>query len=186
MATRILPPGLHSEKRIQISEKLGLLSAILGRRDHVAIRGHNILAGVTIAAREQTPWWPVDNPVPDGSFTLFRADESGMDAITDYTGSKTIWHARLGCGGVVTSTCMELIVALLGDFSVDDRALGWFLSSGTCGPRRSWDRRIKPLPPNTRLRARKDGAAITVRELIPADHPTVRHARPSESKRLTE
>ena len=176
MAKRLLPPGQDGEKRIQVSEKRGLLVAVLGRSDHVVIRDHDILAGVTLTAGEQMPWWNPGGPVPDGSFALFRTDESVMEAVTDYTGSKTIWHARLGCGGVVTSTCVELIVALLGDFSVDDQALGWFLSSGTCGPGRSWDTRIKPVPPNSRLRAQKEGATITVR-VMPIEWPRHGHER---------
>jgi hypothetical protein len=174
LAKRLLPPGHDSEKHIQVSEERGLLVAVLGRRDHVVTRGYNILAGVTLTAGEQAPWWRFDDPVPDGSFALFRTEDFAIESVTDYTGSKTIWHARLACGGVVTSTCVELIVALLGDFSVDDRALGWFLSSGTCGPRRSWDKRIKPVPPNSRLSARKEGSTIEVREM-PLERPQPRH-----------
>lgn len=165
MAKRLLPPGNDSEKQVHVSEERGLLVAVLGCRDHIVIRDFDILAGVTLTAGEQSPWWHLDGPVPDGSFALFRAGDFATEAVTDYTGSKTIWHARLACGGIVTSTCVELIVALLGDFSVDHRALGWFLSSGTCGPRRSWDKRIKPLPPNSRLRAQKEGQTISVREV---------------------
>lgn len=164
MADQVLPPGLKEQKRIQISGKRGLLVAVLGRREHVRIHGYSILSGITVAEVDESPWWRTDYPVPEGNYTLFRANESGVDAFTDFAGSKSIWHARLGCGGIVMSTCLEMIVALLGDFSVDDRALGWFLSSGTCGPRRSWDRRVKPMPRNTQLRTRKVGEAIVVRE----------------------
>lgn len=174
MAARILPPGHDSEKDIRVSEEQGLLIAVLGRPDHIVTRGLSILAGVTVVPREEAPWWRLSGPVPDGTFALFRTDGSAMEAVTDYTGSKTIWHARLECGGVVTSTCMELIVGLLGSFAVDDVALGWFLSSGTSGPQRSWDTRIKPLPPNSLLRAEKEGSAITVRQTpLERDPPSV-------------
>ncbi len=165
MAARLLPPGIQGEKHIQVAEERGLLVAVLGGRDQAITRGYDILAGVTLTKPEQIPWWHLDGPVPDGSFAIFRTDDTAMEAVTDYTGSKTIWYARLQCGGVVASTCMEMIVALLGDFSVDDRALGWFLSSGTCGPRRSWDRRIKPLAPNSHLIARINAATVTASEL---------------------
>lgn len=164
MTTRILPPGLHGEKEIHISQPLGLLVAVLGRSDQVTSHGNSILTGIMHTDSEKTPWWRLDDPVPEGSYALFRADDSAMEAITDYTGSKTIWHARLGCGGVVVSTCVELIVSLLGNFAMDDRALGWFLSSGTCGPRLSWDKRVTPMPPNSRLRAQKKGMTVTLLE----------------------
>jgi asparagine synthetase B (glutamine-hydrolysing) len=173
MATRIMPSGLHQEKHLHVSPGSNLLVAVLGRREQVTTHGQNILAGIILDDSEQFPWWQLDGPVPDGSFALFRGDDNSLEAITDFAGSKTIWHARLMCGGVVASTSMELIIALLGDFAVDDESLGWFLSSGSSGPRRSWDRRIKPLAPNSRLRARLDGATVSVRE-IPLERPDER------------
>jgi hypothetical protein len=164
MAERVLPEGNKGEKRIRISANKGLLVAILGRRAHVLTRGNSMLAGLTVSSGEKSSWWNVGGPVPDGSFVMFRSSKLCTEAITDMAGSKTIWHARLRCGGVVTSTCLELIVALLGDYRVDQRALGWFLSSGTCGPRRSWDERIRSLPRNTRLRAQYEGESVTVQE----------------------
>jgi hypothetical protein len=170
MATRILPTGLSHEKHIDVSPGNRLLVGILGRREQLTTHGQNILAGVTLDESEQIPWWQLDGPVPDGSFAMFRGDDHLLEAVTDYAGSKTIWHARLACGGIVASTSMELIVAMLGDFAVDDESLGWFLSSGSSGPSRSWDRRIKPLAPNSRLRARLDGTTVSVRE-IPLERP---------------
>lgn len=164
MSKRLLAPALRDEKQIRVSEERGLLTAVLGRRDHVLTHDHSILAGVTLTSGEEAPWWHPDGPIPDGSFALFRAHDFYMEAITDYTGSKTVWHARLGCGGIVTSTSAELIVALLGDFQVDDQALGWFLSSGTTGPRRSWDRRIKSAAPNSLLLAQRQGPTIALQE----------------------
>lgn len=83
MTRRLLPPGNDSEKQIQVSEERGLLVAVLGRREHVVIRDFNILAGVTLTAGEQAPWWRLDGPVPDGSFALFRADDFAIEAVTD-------------------------------------------------------------------------------------------------------
>jgi asparagine synthetase B (glutamine-hydrolysing) len=164
LAARILPSGQLAEQDYQLIEERGLLVAILGRRDHVMTHGCNVLSGVIVDTGDDASWWQLGAAVPDGSFALMRADGLATEAVSDYTGSKTIWHARLGCGGFVASTCLELVVALLGDFDMDEEALGWFLSSGTCGPGHSWDRRIKPLPRNSRLHARREGAAIEVIE----------------------
>lgn len=177
MAARILPTGQQAEQDYQLVEEQGLLVAILGRREQVMTHGCSVLSGVIVDAGADANWWQPGAAVPDGSFVLLRTDGNAVEAATDYTGSKTLWHARLACGGLVASTCLELVVALLGDFDMDEEALGWFLSSGTSGPALSWDRRIRPLPRNSRLHARREGAAIEVREST-LEQP---HERPREA-----
>ncbi|MCH7636265.1 MAG: hypothetical protein IIA12_01165, partial [Proteobacteria bacterium] len=163
-ADRILPPQLRDRGLVEISSTGSLLTAVYGRREQVLTHDFGILAGVVSGFEAGQPdlWWTVDGLVPDGSFMLIRGDSDTLVAITDYAGSRSVWHARLDCGGIVVSTCLELIVSLLGKFTFDDRALGWFLSSGTVGPRRSWDKKIKPLLRDSCLRARRSDAGVSV------------------------
>ena len=166
LAGSVLPAGVKKHVKSKVSKKKGYLLSILGRRDLVTERGFSAMAGLASTVENGERWWNLDAPVPEGSFVLFRSDGSGMESATDATASKSIWYARLPCGGLATSTCFEIIVCLLGDFQRDDRSLGWFLSTGTCGPKRSWDKRIKPIAPNTRLRATISGSVVSFRETL--------------------
>ena len=169
MAKNLLPEDQQSLAWSRVSKRRGTLSSVLGRRDHVRISGYNILAGVVVDAKDSS--WKIEGgPVPDGSYVAVRASNSALEVLTDYTGSTTIWHGRLKCGGVVASTSFELVIALIGDFSLDRKSLGWYLSSGTVGPRRSWDRRVKPMAHNSRLTIQQRGDEITVRE-VRVDQP---------------
>lgn len=164
LTPELSPVARKSERWMRRSDKRGLLLSVVGPRQHVSIRGCNVLAGITVAADPPVDWRDVGGGVPDGSFVAVRSDDSVVEVVTDYTGSTSIWYATLGCGGTVASNSFELIIALLGDFRPDPKTLGWFLSSGTTGPRRSWDVRVKPMSPNSILRAKKSASGIIVSE----------------------
>ncbi len=165
VARRVLPAHLAVDKNTRICQDNAVLTSVHGRKENVVERGNCSLAGIT---RESQPdaindFLQVGGSVPDGSFALVRSDGSVLEAVTDFAGSKSMWHARLKCGGVAVSTCLEIVVALLGDFCVDEKALGWFLSSGSSGPKRSWDKRVKPIPRDSVLRAETDVGQVTCR-----------------------
>jgi len=166
LAKRILPAGQLADDAILLSQSGPVLIAVHGRRDGVIHGDTGVLAGLTRSARlpGDENWLSVGGPIPDGSFALMRSDGKVLEAISDFAGSKSLWQARLKCGGVAVSTCFEAILALLGDLSLDEKTLGWFLSSGSTGPKRSWDKRVKPVPRNSVLRAgiRPDDVARSV------------------------
>ena len=164
MVVRVLPETQSNSNQVDMHVSNGVLISALGQADNLRTRDHAVLAGTVIAPSSQSPWWRTGGETPDGSFVLFRTGEGCVEAISDYAGSRTIWHARLNCGGVVMSTCIEIIVALFGNFQLDDSTIGWYLSAGNCGPYRSWDRRIKPLPANTRMHAKRSGSAVICTE----------------------
>jgi len=162
---RILPPALHRQGLQDIAEHGQLLTAVHGRRENVLTRNFSFLAGVPAAgcgAAANGSWWEVGGPVPDGSFVLLRGNADTLEVATDYAGSRSVWHARLECGGMAVSTSFELIVAILGEFALDSRTLGWFLSSGSNGPRRTWSKQIKPLARNSCLRVRCSADGVSV------------------------
>ena len=173
MSDHVLPKACAGRSRLDYSDCGCTLTVVQGRRENVHFRDGAVLAGTRIASEEQVPWWRVGNSAPPGTFVLFRTDENRLEVVSDYAGSRTIWRARLGCGGLVFSTCLEIIIALLGDFELDHVALGWYLSAGTCGPRRSWDTRVKPVPQNTRVQAMRSGSSIQCsenRDALPKIH----------------
>jgi hypothetical protein len=149
---------------IQVAPDGHSLTAVYGEGELVGLRERSAMSGMLLSESAESNWHLPGGPVPDGSFVLFRAVNDRFEFVTDYAGSRPIWHAPLPCGGIVASTCFELIIMLLGDVQLDDEALGWFLSTGNCGPGRSWDRRVKPLTRNSRLMVTNTGSEISVRE----------------------
>lgn len=162
VAGRVLPSSQAGRVRIHLFPAEGVLTAILGRGDNLRMRDGAILSGLIEDNRAGPAWWRPGAEAPDGSFALVRHNDGVLEALTDYSGSRTLWYARLSRQSAVVSTALEVVVALLGSFEPDPKALGWFLSAGNCGARRSWDRRIKPLPRNTRLRISRAGDEVHV------------------------
>jgi hypothetical protein len=61
-----------------------------------------------------------------------------------------LWYAH-AADQFVVSTSQRAIVMWLESFDLNEDVLAWQLSSGTLGPGLSWDRRIRALPPASRL-----------------------------------
>jgi hypothetical protein len=87
---------------------------------------------------------------PEGTFALFRANDDYVELVSDYTASRTIWYIKTE-QFFVASTSQRMIVAFLGDFQLNEKAVAWMLSNGTLGPEQSWDKRVKPVPGNSRV-----------------------------------
>jgi hypothetical protein len=131
----------------------------------VAERSGEVLAlinGGSTVRREQTsvclgsifdcsaPWWKVRSDSPDGSFGLLRSDGETAELVSDAVGTRTLWYAQTA-DEFVAATSQRAIVMWLGSYDCNADVLAWQLSSGTLGPGLSWDRRIRALPPGSRL-----------------------------------
>lgn len=106
-------------------------------------------------------WWRVASDSPEGTFALFRANDRHVELITDVVGSRTIWYAHTD-DLFVAATSQRAISFFLGDYRPSLQAFGWMLSAGTIGPGQSWDNRIRPMPPDARLRLDRRGWSISV------------------------
>ena len=131
----------------------------------IAERGDEALAlfnGVETVRREQTsaclgsifdsatPWWKVGSGSPDGSFGLLRSDGELTELVSDSVGTRTLWYAQTA-DELVVSTSQRAIVTWLKSYECNEDVFAWQLSSGTLGPGLSWDRRLRALPPASRL-----------------------------------
>lgn len=163
MSAALLPAAHDGKAQIRTSVKDGFLTAVLGGSELAKVHENSVFVGVAIPNGGSEEWWRLNESAPDGSFVIFRAEGDTVELISDYAGSRPIWYARLPCGGVAGSTCFELVIALLGSFELDNESLGWFLSAGNCGHGRSWDKRVKPVPRNTRLSISNNGAKVDIR-----------------------
>lgn len=117
-------------------------------------------------------WWKPLAAVPDGCYALFRTDASFVELLTDATASRTIWYVQTE-ETFIASTSQRAIVFFLNDFKPNSQASAWMLSSGSLGPGLSWDKRIEPLPPDSRLLLNRRSWEIQIKtekvEFEPAD-----------------
>jgi asparagine synthetase B (glutamine-hydrolysing) len=79
----------------------------------------------------------------------------------DAVGARTLWYAESEAGFSV-STSQRALVRWLGNFEPADRAVGWFMLTGSLGPGTSWDGRIRPLPPAAALRFHRVSRTLEV------------------------
>lgn len=108
-------------------------------------------------------WHRTAAPSPDGSFALARFDANAVELLTDAAASRTVWYC-LHDGALFASSSLRAMAMLLGDLVPDHAAAAWMLSAGALGPGRSWDRRVRSLPPDATLRLDRAAFALTVRE----------------------
>lgn len=161
----------------------------------VAERGGEAVAvfGGAAAAREQTsvclgsifpsatPWWRVGSEAPEGSFALVRSDGDVTEVVSDAVGTRTLWYAQTD-DELVVSTSQRALVMWLGSYECNVDTFAWQISSGTLGPGLSWDRRIRALPPASRLAfdRRAWSAAVTTE---PAEYRPTRDPRARDDLR---
>ena len=96
-------------------------------------------------------WWRVGAPAPEGSYVLVRVDDDAVELHSDFACSRSLWYYA-DEERFIAATSQRAVVALLGSFQANEEALSWMLANGNIGFQNAWDRRIRLLRPNTRLR----------------------------------
>jgi len=147
VADRITPTSLAGHPpRLAVAPGLGL--CLTGPQGAAVLEGTSAHLGAF--AGTWTDWHLPGAPVPDGTFALVRTSGTEVELCSDFAGSRTLWY-------VLTETCFlastsqRALAALLGDLDPNRTAFAWFLSSGNLGPSDGWDRRLRRLPPASRL-----------------------------------
>ena len=147
LARRLAPDNIAYRPPI-VAERDGEVLALFNGGSAVRRRQTSVCLGSIFdcAAR----WWSVGSGAPDGSFALVRSDEAATEVASDVAGTRTLWYAQTPDQFVV-STSQRAIVMWLKSYDCNRDVFAWQLSSGTLGPGLSWDRRIRALPPASRL-----------------------------------
>ncbi len=103
----------------------------------VLVNGYSLITGCPALALQDRYF----------SFRLdVTADEIRL--FSDLVASRTAWYYSDESTFIVSSS-QRMIVAALQSFEHNIEAVAWMLATGSLGPRLSWDKRIRPLPPNT-------------------------------------
>ena len=92
-------------------------------------------------------WWQPLDSHPDGSFAIFRSNDTYVELLTDIAGSRTIWYYKDETV-FIAGTSQRAVIAVAGKFDLDKRVLPWVLSSGTLGPSFGWSKNISRVDPN--------------------------------------
>ena len=128
--------------------KDGAEAAIFNPNGATQLEGTSIRIGALL---EHAPRWHEPGaPLPEGSYALLRTSADRVELAADAVASRTIWYV-LTEDELIASTSQRAIITLLRDFKINRDALPWMLSSGTLGPERGWDVRLKRVRGGERL-----------------------------------
>lgn len=111
-----------------------------------------LMLGIMIG--QTSNWDLVGEPNPDGTYALVRNSIHCAEVCTDFAGSRSIWYCMTD-DELIVSSSQRAIVMYLGNLEWNDEVIPWMLSTGSLGPYLSWDKRIKLLPGNAKLRLEK-------------------------------
>ena len=129
-------------------ERDGLLAGVMNPVSTLTVAGASVCMGILFGA--SSDWHAPGSAVPDGSYALFRGDNTSVEVLTDAVASRSVWYIQTD-DYFIASTSQRAIIILLQSFKENSEVYSWMLTSGTLGPGFSWDQRIRLLPPDSKL-----------------------------------
>ena len=158
LANRLAPDNIDSNPPRIIKDN-GIIVCIINPVASLRVENTSVCLGMLLG--EHPDWWKPGAAVPDGSYAIFRTDETTVELVTDIAASRTIWYV---CTDdlFIASTSQRAIISILQDFQPNQEAYSWMLFSGTLGPGLSWDKRIKSLAPDSRLNLNRSTWVLSV------------------------
>jgi hypothetical protein len=150
-------PILHESPELS----LAVLNPVAGVRQ----KGSSVCLGTLLDAKAD--WWKVGRDSPDGSYAICRSDEDSLEVVADDFGSRPTWYVHTP-EVFLAATSQRAVIRLLGDHDPNPQAVSWMLSAGCLGPEDSWDRRLRRVPPATRLALDRHTWELTAHRAPPA------------------
>jgi hypothetical protein len=147
IADRITPDNIQA-KPADISIQGNIAFCVSNPADSIQKGGQSVLLGMAYGSNER--WDQPGGAIPEGSFSIFRSGIDTTEVITDAAASRSIWYYH-DSDVFLASSSQRAIIMLLGDFHHNKEVLPWMLSTGTLGPNFSWDKRIRLLPPASKV-----------------------------------
>ena len=121
-------------------------------------------------------WSAIGSDPPDGTYAIARYSEASIELVSDVVASRTLWYVH-DDDGFRASTSQRALVALLGDFDLNEEAVAWMMTAGSLGPEASWDARIRCLPGDARLHLDRRTWRLTLAQRPAAFEPVRRTRR---------
>lgn len=131
---------------LKIIESDTSLHHVIGHNDLLKISSKSGLLGFA-----ENTIWDKEGEFPDGNYFIYREWQFGLELLSDFSGSRTIWYHQSEDFFIFSSSQFS-IIKFLGDYSFNCNVVSWMLSSGSLGSNNSWDNRLNILPRNTFLR----------------------------------
>jgi hypothetical protein len=131
-----------------VIERDGLLAGVINPVSTLTGEGASVCMGILFGA--SSDWHTPGSAVPDGSYALFRGDNTSVEVLTDAVASRSVWYIKTD-DYFIASTSQRAMIILLQSFEKNNEVYSWILTSGTLGPGLSWDQRIRLLPPDSKL-----------------------------------
>jgi hypothetical protein len=161
-AALLLAPDGAAPREPRLAATDGVLAAVAGPATAgVWLEGDEVPAAATSSRPAgavcvgglfgaHSRWAQPGSEPPDGTYALARWDRDVVELVSDVCASRTIWYA-LTDEAFFASTSQRALVALLGSFELDERAVAWALTAGSLGPEVAWDARLRRVPPDARV-----------------------------------
>ena len=162
-AVRLCPDNIRPNSPMVLDQP-GFARVVVNPVDCIRADDHGALLGILF---EDADWSVLGSPPPDGTFAMIRHDGDELELVTDAFASRTIWYLHTD-DLFLAATSQRALVALLGEYEPCPEAVTWLVAAGNLGPQHGWDRRLRRVPPATRLRLdrRTWSLSSTTRELL--------------------
>lgn len=141
----LCPDNLSPVEPVIATDGGGLLLGVFNPADPATVHACSAYSGWLADGHDS--WWRLGASAPSGTYALLRGSAATVEALADYSASRTIWIAHTN-EIFIASTSQRAIPYFLGSFEPNPTAQAWMLSAGSLGPSAGWDRRAHPLGPD--------------------------------------
>lgn len=174
VAALLHPGNIISPHPTRVIDAYDLSVAIVNPGDEgVRTEEGGVLLGGVIG--EAGRWSAIGSDPPDGTYAIARYSAASIELVSDVVASRTLWYVH-DDDCFRASTSQRALVALLGDFELNEEAVAWMMTAGSLGPEASWDARIRCLPGDARLHLDRRTWRLTL-DQRPAAFEPVRRTR---------
>lgn len=143
----IMPVNITNKIEIRESELCeNLFFGVLNHHECIQDNGFFQLGEIIRGGSKES-----SNVIPDGSYQRIEYDSKSINFYCDRFESKSLWYI-LDSDKLIISNSQRLLISLKGQFKLNEKALSWFLSSGTLGFQNSWDSEIVKVKNSIRYR----------------------------------
>ncbi len=144
---RITPDNIRPNPTRTIKKK-GINILIFNPVSTVKIVNTSVCLGKML--NNPDDWWSPMGKIPEGTYALFRSSEKYIELISDIVSTRTIWYYK-DKESFIASTSQRAIILAARSFVFNRQTVSWMISSGILGLNHSWDKRIRQIPPNSKL-----------------------------------
>jgi Asparagine synthase len=157
----LCPDNLSPVDPVIVTDGGGLLLGVFNPADAATVHACSAYSGWLADGHDS--WWRPGACAPSGTYALLRGNPATVEALADFSASRTIWLAHTD-QIFIASTSQRAIPYFLGSFEPNPTAQAWMLSAGSLGPSAGWDRRAHPLGPDGVARLDRARWQLAVRE----------------------